>query len=75
MAIEDVPGVSDLELLVQAITTGRLGRLLPSRIAISPHDRPHPHAFRAIDVGRLLREHRIPHRQRFELLSFDESSE
>lgn len=67
-AIEDVPGVPDLDLVLTAILEGRLGRYLPGRIAISPHRRPTGTAFRRIDVGRLLREHGIPHRQRFELL-------
>lgn len=67
--IEDVPGVPDLELLVAAILEGRFGSLLPARIAISPHRTPtSPTALRRIDVGRLLRDRGIPHRQRFEIL-------
>ncbi|MBX5444346.1 hypothetical protein [Sphaerobacter sp.] len=67
--IEDVPGVPDLELLVAAILEGRFGSLLPARIAVSPHRTPtSPNALRRIDVGRLLRDRGIPHRQRFEIL-------
>lgn len=66
--IEDVPGVPDLELLVAAILDGRFGPLLPARMAISPHRTPtSPNALRRIDVGRLLRDRGIPHRQRFEI--------
>ena len=65
--IEDVPGVPDLELVLTAIVEGRLGTLLPAQIAVSPHAHPIS-GVRRIDVGRLLRERGIPHRQRFEVL-------
>lgn len=65
--IEDTPGVPDLELVLAAIADGRLGPLLPARIAVSPHAHPIS-GVRRIDVGRLLRERGIPHRQRFEVL-------
>ncbi len=67
-AIEDVPGVSDLELLTEAIVAGRLGRYLPARIAISPHERPGPTGYRSVDVARLLRDSQIPHRKMYEIL-------
>ncbi|MDI3339147.1 MAG: hypothetical protein QJR03_01305 [Sphaerobacter sp.] len=67
-AIEDVPGVPDLDLVVAAIVDGRLGPLLPARIAVSPTPQPGSPRVRHIDVGRLLRDRGIPHRQRFEVL-------
>ncbi len=66
--IEDVPGVSDLELLAMAIAQGRLGRFLPSRVATSPHRSPGPTGFRSVDVSRLMRDHQIPHRRCYEVL-------
>jgi hypothetical protein len=68
-AIEDTPGVSDLQLVASAIAAGRLGNLLPPKIAISPHMRPSSHGYRNIDVARLLEDYRIPYRRRFEVLS------
>lgn len=67
-SIPDTPGVADLELVVQAILAGHLGRFLPAKLAMSQHERPNPGGYRSVDVGRLLRDRRIPHRQRFELL-------
>jgi len=66
--IEDLPGVSDLVLLATAIANGRLGRFLPTRVAISPHETPNPSGFRSVDVARLLREYHIPHQRCYELL-------
>ncbi|GBD16710.1 hypothetical protein HRbin26_01613 [bacterium HR26] len=67
-AIEDVPGQADLDLLAKAIAAGRLGTLLPPKLAISPHRRPEtPGGYRSIDLGKLLRDYRIPYRVRFEL--------
>lgn len=66
--IEDVPGESDLALLAMAIAGGRLGRILPSRIATSPHRAPGPSGFRSVDVSRLMRDHQIPHRRCYEVL-------
>ncbi|HET9015385.1 MAG TPA: hypothetical protein VFN57_07300 [Thermomicrobiaceae bacterium] len=68
IVIEDTPGVPDIDLVLTAIVEGRLGVLLPSRIAVSPHAHPIS-GVRRIDVGRLLRERGIAHRQRFELLA------
>jgi len=66
--IEDLPGVSDLELLAQAIAAGRLGRFVPSRVATSPHRSPGPTGFRSVDVSRLMRDYQIPHRRCYEVL-------
>lgn len=66
--IEDIPGVSDLELLAMAIASGRLGRFLPNRVATSPHQSPGPTGFRSVDVSRLMRDHQIPHRRCYEVL-------
>jgi len=67
-AIEDTPGVSDLQLVASAIAAGLLGSLLPPKIAISPHERPSSNGYRSIDVARLLQDYRIPYRRRFEVL-------
>lgn len=69
--IDDPPGVSDLQLLAEAIVEGRLGQFLPIRIAISSHERPSSSGYRSVDVARLLRDHRIPHRRRIEVLPYD----
>lgn len=66
--IDDIPGVSDLELLARAIASGRLGRILPSRVSTSPHRSPGPTGFRSVDVSRLMRDHQIPHRRCYEVL-------
>lgn len=67
-AIEDVPGRADLDLLAEAIASGRLGASLPPKLAISPHRRPEtPAGYRSVDVAKLLRDYRIPYRVRFEL--------
>lgn len=68
LQIEDLPGVSDLELLATAIAAGRLGRIIPSRVGTSPHRSPGPTGFRMVDVSRLLRDHQIPHRRCYEVL-------
>ncbi len=67
VAIEDIPGVSDLQLLARAIVEGRLGRLLPPKIAISTHEHPNFNGYRSIDVARLLQDYQIAHRRRFEI--------
>lgn len=67
--IPDTPGISDLDLIVQAIVARRFGAILPAKLAISQHERPHsPSGYRRVDIGRLLHERRIPHRKRFEVL-------
>jgi hypothetical protein len=66
--IDDVPGRADLDLLAEAIAVGRLGRLLPPKLAISPHRRPETRGgYRSVDLTKLLRDYRIPYRVRFEL--------
>ncbi len=70
LSIEDIPGRADLDLLAEAIRAGRLGRYLPTRMAISPHGQPRSAtAFRSINVPNLLRQYRIPYRTRLELTS------
>lgn len=66
--IEDVPGVSDLQLLGEALATGRFGTVVPAKIALSPHRAPNPTGVRSVDVARLLRDFKIPHRRCYELL-------
>jgi hypothetical protein len=64
LAIEDVPGVADIDLLTSAILEGRLGDVLPARISMSTHREPRGSgAVRNIDVGRLLRDLGIVHRR------------
>ena len=73
--IEDVPGRADLDLLAEAIRSGRLGRYLPTRLALSPHECPRlPSGYRTVNVSNLLRQYRIPFRTRLELLSRDEEA-
>ncbi|MCX2726327.1 hypothetical protein OO015_02320 [Thermomicrobium sp. 4228-Ro] len=68
--IEDVPGRADLDLLAEAIRSGRLGRYLPTRLALSPHEFPRlPSAYRSVNVSNLLRQYRIPYRTRLEIPS------
>ncbi|MCS7049986.1 MAG: hypothetical protein NZL87_00050 [Thermomicrobium sp.] len=70
LAIEDTPGRADLDLLAEAIKAGRLGRYLPTKIAVSPHEVPRlPTGYRSINVANLLRHYRVPHRTRYEVLS------
>lgn len=68
-AIEDVPGVSDLELVAEAALSGHLGRYLPATIYFATHAEPNPGKVRSIDTARLLRDRAIPHRRRYEILS------
>ena len=68
VAIEDVPGISDLQLIADAIRSGRFGRMMPTKLAYSPHERPQPNGYRSVDVARLLRDYAIPYRARYELL-------
>lgn len=69
LAIDDVPGRADLDLLAEAIRDGRLGKLLPTRLVISPHELPRlSSAYRTVNVPNLLRQYRIPYRTRLELL-------
>lgn len=69
LAIDDIPGRADLDLLAEAIRAGRLGRYLATQLAISPHQQPKlPSSVRHIHVANLLRQYRIPYRSRLEVL-------
>jgi hypothetical protein len=67
VTIDDEPGVSDLDLLSDAIREGRLGRYLPVTLHISDHPTPVPNRVRAVDTARLLRARHIRHRRRYEV--------
>ena len=66
--IEDIPGVSDLQLLGEALAAGRFGSVVPAKIAIATHREPNPTSVRSVDVARLLRDFQIPHRRCYQLL-------
>jgi hypothetical protein len=69
-AIEDVPGRADLDLLAEAIRQGKLGRYLPTKLALSRHRVPLlPSGYRRVNVANLLRQYRIPYRTRLEVLT------
>ncbi len=67
--VEDVPGVSDLELVAEAVLSGHLGRYLPATIHFATHPDPNPGKVRSIDTARLLRDRSVPHRRRYEILT------
>lgn len=67
VTIDDEPGVSDLDLLSEAIIAGRLGRFLPVTLHVSDHPTPTPGRIRAVDTARLLRARHIRHRRRYEV--------
>lgn len=67
-AIDDIPGESDLGLLVSAIMEGNLGTILPVTLQMAQQPDPHARKVRSIDVVRLLRAHNIRHRRRYEIL-------
>lgn len=73
-AIDDVPGESDLQLLVQAISAGELGTILPVTLQMAQQPDPHVRKVRSIDVARLLRAHNIRHRRRYEVLLDSDSA-
>lgn len=73
-AIEDVPGVSDLQLVAEAVLSGHLGRYLPATIHFATHPDPNPGKVRSIDTARLLRDRGVPHRRRYEILLPDDST-
>ena len=68
VTIEDTPGVSDLDLIAEAIIDGRIGPYLPTTIRFATHPEPIPNKIRSIDTARLLRERSIPHRRRYEVI-------
>jgi hypothetical protein len=66
--IEDVPGVSDLQLLGEALLAGRFGLVVPAKMAVSAHREPGSSGYKSVDVARLLRDFKIPHRRCYELV-------
>ena len=68
VAIEDVPGVSDIDLIVEGIVSGKVGRYLPVALRYADHPTPHPGRVRSLDVAKLLRDRHIRHRRRYEVL-------
>lgn len=66
--IVDVPGVSDLDLVAEALLSGHLGRYLPATIQFATHAQPLPDKVRSVDTARLLRDRAIPHRRRYEII-------
>ncbi|MFW6074522.1 MAG: hypothetical protein ACOC9Y_02940 [Chloroflexota bacterium] len=66
--IDDVPGERDLSLVAEAIARGELGRYLPATLTFADRPDPAPSRARAVDVAKLLRDHRIRHRRRYEVI-------
>jgi hypothetical protein len=66
--IDDIPNVADIDLLTAAISTGKLGKILPSRIMLSTHEQPaSAKTVRTVDIGRLLRDSGITHRRCYQI--------
>lgn len=70
VTIPDLPGVSDIQLIVEALERGELGRYLPVTLHYAEHARPQ--RYRSLDVARLLRERHIRHRRRYEVIGVGE---
>jgi hypothetical protein len=68
VSIPDQPGVSDLDQIAQAITDGHLGRYLPANIRFADHPSPTARRLRSLDTAKLLRDRRIRHRRRYEVM-------
>lgn len=68
-SIEDVPGESDLRLIADAIARGELGRYFPVRLQFATRPDPEASNTRSVDVARLLRDHNIRHRRRYEVIT------
>lgn len=68
-AVDDTPGVSDLDLITSAILAGHLGRFLPTTIRFATHAEPNPAKVRSVDTARLLRDRSIPHRRKYEIVA------
>ena len=66
--IIDLPGVSDLDLVAEALLSGHLGRYLPATIRFATHPQPVPNKVRSVDTARLLRDRAVPHRRRYEII-------
>lgn len=71
VSIDDIPGISDRDLVAQAIEAGTIGRFLPVRIRIATHPNPSASQIQSIDTARLLQAHAIRHRRRYEIMSFN----
>ncbi len=68
VALPDVPGERDLDLLASAVMVGTLGRILPVRLRYSDRPDPEPAQVRSIDTPRFLRDYSIRHRRRYEVM-------
>ena len=68
LAIEDTPGISDLDLIAEAMLSGHLGRYLPVTIRFATHPDPQPNKVRSVDTARILRDRSIAHRRRYEII-------
>ena len=68
LMIDDIPGERDLSLVVAAIARGELGRYLPATLVFADRKDPSPSKARSVDVAKLLRDHRIRHRRRYEVI-------
>lgn len=66
--IIDEPGISDLDLVAEALISGHLGRYLPATIRFATHAQPMPDKVRSVDTARLLRDRSVPHRRRYEII-------
>ena len=66
--IEDIPGVSDLDLIAEAMLSGHLGRYLPGTIHFAEHPQPVASKIRSVDTARMLRDRGIAHRRRYEII-------
>jgi hypothetical protein len=73
--VTDTPGVSDLDLITDAMMSGHLGRFLPATIRFATNAEPHPNKVRSIDTARLLRDRSIPHRRRYEIVTQVDTNE
>jgi hypothetical protein len=68
LAIEDTPGIPDLDLIAAALVSGHLGRYLPVTIRFASHPDPQPNKVRSVDTARMLRDRSIAHRRRYEII-------
>jgi hypothetical protein len=72
VSIPNEPGVSDLEQIARAAESGALGRYLPVNLRFSDHPTPTHKRVRSLDTAKLLRDRRIRHRRRYEVLLPDD---
>lgn len=66
--IEDIPGERDLDLIASAVRDGEFGTVLPVRISYATRPDPRSGQWKSIDTARFLRDYRIRHRRRYEVL-------